>query len=272
MFNGLSNGYLYTAFRITTVFVLRNCETPITKVGTAFLVRNRADVNCFVTNRHMVDLGYGDLSGKYKSATLITVSFEMFVAPAEDRMAKPVHRSILHVDEPRASLKFAADYFEDVACFVNPIVRYDFRHTNLISFYVEWTHLADEAWIDSQLSVSDFVAFPGYPPWYDKLENRPILRTGTIASDPRANYSNTTKPEGRRVAYEAFSFGGSSGSPVYATPKGMRGGNGIEVSGYREGRLVGINAGHLEGSFGTHSGVSYFVKSSAILELINNDG
>jgi len=38
--------------------------------------------------------------------------------------------------------------------------------------------------------------------------------------------------------------------------------------GHREGRLIGINAGPLEGKFGAHSGASYFIKSSAILNLI----
>jgi hypothetical protein len=69
------------------------------------------------------------------------------------------------------------------------------------------------------------------------------------------------------VAYEAFSFGGSSGSPVFATQRGIKPGAGMRFDAYRESRLIGINAGHLAAAYGQHSGISYFYKASAILEL-----
>ncbi len=130
--------------------------------------------------------------------------------------------------------------------------------------------LASRDKIHEELSVCDFVAFPGYPPWYDKLNNLPILRTGSIASDPRYAYSWTGDDEGDCVAYEAFSYGGSSGSPVFAVQKGFKVGNGLSGGNYRELMLVGINAGHLDtlGPQKHHSGISYFYKSAIILELL----
>ena len=271
MFNGLSNAHLYTALQIGVEFQLRDQAAFATKSGTAFCVRNRAGVSCIVTNRHMLDAGYNEPSGKFLGATLSSLWIDGFQTTAGDANAKPVNRVTFDVQLAPGAVRFAANYFEDVACLINPVVRVRGGGLVSIGFFVDSDYLADDTWIEQQLSICDFVAFPGFPPWHDRLENRPILRTGTISSDPRANYSDTSTSKGRRIAYEAFSFGGSSGSPVFATEKGIRSTAEIITTGFREGRLVGINAGHLEGDYQAHSGISFFVKSSAILELINGD-
>ena len=56
---------------------------------------------------------------------------------------------------------------------------------------------------------------------------------------------------------------------MFALQKGFRTGSGISSPEdfYRETMVVGINAGHFSGDEG-HSGISYFYKSSAILEVI----
>ena len=65
-------------------------------------------------------------------------------------------------------------YENDVACIINV------RATNLdgsqnlhIDHCIYYDMLADEEFI-STCTVCDFVAFPGFPEWYDKNENRPI--------------------------------------------------------------------------------------------------
>jgi hypothetical protein len=123
----------------------------------------------------------------------------------------------------------------------------------------------------TKLSVCDFVAFPGFPPWYDKRDQRAILRTGTIASDPRYNYSRSEAEDGACLAYEAFSYGGSSGSPVFAIQKGPKPGAGISFPGFREEMMIGINAGHLNLDVDKkqHSGISYLYKSFAIADVID---
>lgn len=272
MFNGLGNEALYAAFRITSQFRLRDTSAFLTKTGTAFFVTNLEGKNCIVTNRHILDAGYNEPAGKYLGAVLDSVLVEGFSAANGDIKSVPVAPIAFDVMTQLSTVKFPADYFEDVACFIDPKVFVRRGSDASVEFFVRHDELADDAWIETQLSVCDFVAFPGFPPWHDKLEQRPILRTGTISSDPRTNYSDEPTAKGRRVAYEAFSFGGSSGSPVFATQKGFRATGGITVTGFREAKVVGINAGHLEGDFGTHSGVSYFIKSSAILDLIDAGG
>ncbi len=91
---------------------------------------------------------------------------------------------------------------------------------------------------------------------------RPIMRTGTIASDPKFDYSWDKSSHGNCIAYEGFSSEGASGSPIFAPPRGMTG-----IPNSRHGYLIGINAGHIPEQYG-HSGISYFYKSTVILEII----
>ena len=70
------------------------------------------------------------------------------------------------------------------------------------------------------------------------------------------------KRQGQCIAYEGFSSEGASGSPVFAVPKGLR-----NIPNSRQGYLIGVNAGHISGQIG-HSGISYFYKSTVIMEII----
>jgi len=75
---------------------------------------------------------------------------------------------------------------------------------------------------------------------------------------------------GRALAFEGFSFDGSSGSPVFALPVGFEYGQGLEGPPGRDGALIGINAGHFEarGNFRAHAAISYMFKSTVILDLL----
>ena len=118
---------------------------------------------------------------------------------------------------------------------------------------------------DTVLWPYDEVVFSGFPEQHDKLSNRPILRSGRISSDPKFDYSFSGKFEGEKVAYEAFSSEGASGSPVFAVPRGAK-----SIPESRNGFLIGVNAGHINDSNrpGTHSGISYFFKSTIIFRII----
>lgn len=267
MFSEIPASHLYSAYRILAKFERRD-TTIAEKAGTAFVVRNQEGELCLVTNRHILDLGYSEPAVTSVGAQLVGVRIEGFIASGGDVNQLPREHVVFEIKEV-TELTFAANYDEDVACLKRPRGTLLKGRKARLDFNLNHSDLADDAWIEANLSVCDFIVYPGFPPWYDRSENRPILRTGTIASDPRTNYSHEPTPKGRRVAYEGFSFGGSSGSPIFATQKGFQGGAGIVVTGFRESRLVGINAGHLPAERFGHSGVSYFIKSSAILDLIN---
>ncbi|MDP1774695.1 MAG: hypothetical protein Q8L15_20705 [Methylobacter sp.] len=218
----------------------------------------------------MLDIGYDKKPGEYSGFELISVEIQVFLADLSSQEAMPKTRSLAFLPASNNSVVFSVDYKNDVGVIINPQVATLETQGFRSDHFVGHEMIADNSWIDTKLTVCDFVAFPGFPPWHDKAEQRPIFRTGTISSDPRSNYSYSGQTEGQKIAYEAFSFGGSSGSPVFALQKGLEPGAGIKFNGYRECKLIGVNAGHLNHENIQHSGISYFFKSSVILELIDN--
>jgi hypothetical protein len=119
-----------------------------------------------------------------------------------------------------------------------------------------------------RINPGDDVAFPTYPELYDLNGARPILRKGTVASDPINNYEAAGQQSGRRIAYEAHSTKGSSGSPVFAIVNAAEAGTPSKP----EVVLIGINTGHLVGEDprigAIHAGLSYAYKAPCIYESI----
>ncbi len=135
---------------------------------------------------------------------------------------------------------------------------------NTFHYHFTLEHLATIE-IYKQIQPYDLICFTGFPQTHDKLMGRPILRKGTISSDPSYNYSWDTNEHGDCIAYEGFSSEGASGSPIFAPPRGMSG-----IPNSRHGYLIGVNAGHIPENFG-HSGISYFYKSTVIEEIIEQN-
>jgi hypothetical protein len=136
--------------------------------------------------------------------------------------------------------------------------------------YIDFDLLADANQL-SKLDICDMVALPGYPDFYDRNGDRPIVRIGTIASDPNSDYCDLNMNPARRIAYEAFSSAGSSGSPVIALAKGLKTGSGLSGGYFRDICVIGVNAGHLRGRDGmdsSHAGISYCFKSTCIVDAI----
>ena len=261
MFHGLNNQFLYSAYKITATFIdeIGNVKSG---TGTCFFVKNKNDTLCLVTNRHVLYISY-----KKNDDLLLKYSLKNIEISGKRERAKNnfPENDLSFSIAPNA--KFSVDSKNDIAC-VTKIVPLS-GHDISIDYFIPYSFLATESVFQQRLEVCDFLAFPGFPEWHDKRENRPILRTGTISSDPRFDYSYGDSVRGACVAYEAFSYGGSSGSPVFAVQKGPKPGPGINFPGFRELLLVGINAGHLKTLDKLHSGISYFYKSPAILEIVD---
>ena len=247
MLHGLNNSFLYSAYRITSVFA--NRDGDVAYRGTGFWIDIGDGVFVLVTNRHVVEKDKHQLrelrvSGKRaegQSDTDVTIEVLKWL--------------VAHSKYPE----------NDIACLYllevkDPPAR--------IGHGIPRSLLATKEDFESDLSVCDFVAFPGFPDWYDRRQLRPILRMGVISSDPRYDYSSTMEYEGEALAYEAFSSGGASGSPVFALQKGVKPGEGLSLPAYRPVKLIGINAGHITAPDGTHRGISIMYKSSAILDIL----
>ncbi|BCQ53110.1 trypsin-like peptidase domain-containing protein [Burkholderia gladioli] len=266
MSHGLDNSTLYSAVKIKSKFFRESSGDKASVEGTGFFVNNTNGKWCLVTNRHVVDYGYNSTDyQKTAGYRLEEIDISLFASEltssARDLPKAKIGGTLNAEANP---VTFSPDYNNDVATIIDPQFIFD-RQDVRLDYVIQRSVLADSEWINEKLSVCDFVAFPGFPPWHDMAAGRPIFRTGTIASDPRANYSYSGKLEGDRIAYEAFSFEGSSGSPVFALRK-----SGINSGEFREVRLIGINAGHLDQKFQQHSGISYFYKSSVILQIIES--
>ena len=264
MFHSLDNRHLYTAYQLTCTFV-DGTSKDVTCTGTGFFVRTNSQKMVLVTNRHVLDLEFAGV--KYAGFKL--QQLRVYGKADDPSSGLPdISRECVVIG---GTLKYSAVFENDIACLVDLSVTTMDGSSMAVDYWVSQDLLATKTDFQSKFSVCDFVAFPGFPEWHDKRQHRPILRTGTISSDPRYDYSRSSDYMGECVAYEAFSYGGSSGSPVFAVQKGPKPGPGISFPGFREMKLIGINAGHLPGSQGTHSGISYMYKASAILDVIESE-
>lgn len=263
MNHGINNSFLYSACRILTTF--SNGINVVTMRGTGFFIKT-SDSFYLITNRHVVDITFKDQNNQY-------VGYQLTDFSIDNRRTDPVTTLPTNIIDIKIvnhnEFIFPQDDKNDIACLKNIKAVGDEPIT--IDCFIPIEMIATNDKICTRLSVCDFVAFPGFPDWYDQRNNNPILRTGSIASDPRFDYSVTKEFMGNCIAFEAFSFGGSSGSPIYAIQKGFQVGDGLKAGSdfFREVLLIGINAGHFDTSTGQHSGISYFYKSSEILKLIN---
>lgn len=259
----MNNDFLYCTGLIEVVFEDYS-KKQISGSGTCFFLMNKDQKICLLTNRHVLDLAFSNI--KYKDFSIKEVRVHLKAKDAKTGLPT-IQQSLLVLSK---DIRFHNDLNNDVAAIIDPkVINLNGGAAN-IDWFIPYDFLATETQIATDIMICDMVAFPGFPPWFDKVEIRPILRTGTISSDPRFDYHVEGKSGGCCLAYEAFSYGGSSGSPVFATLKGFKG-RGITCSGYRDLLLIGINAGHLTNSdLGkTHSGISYLYKATTIRDLID---
>lgn len=260
MIHGINNTFLYSAKKIIAKW--SNGNDVLELRGTGFFLEKDGEL-IFVTNRHVVEPGYSDAN--YKDFKVIDFKFECLNSDVDGGTPQKLAiMSIVNHD----GFVFHSNPYNDVACLKNVQV----ENCTPVSFAIPYTLLATDEWISQKLSVCDSIAYPGFPEWFDRQNNTPIFRMGTIASDPRLNYSYLPSgPIASRIAYEGFSTGGASGSPVFAIQRGFPVGGAISASEdfYREVKLIGINAGHFKDQDG-HSGISYLYKSSVIHDIIDS--
>ncbi len=261
LIHGLNNTYLYTAKKVVATWVdgQRTAESQ----GTGFFILKGNKEIVFVTNRHVIDPEYAD--PKYKGYKFYNLRIETFTA--SNSVGWPLELSSATI--AKTKIGFDVNPHNDVACLMDMLV----NDALVASFHIPYDMLATEEWIDTKLSVCDQIAYPGFPMWFDHKKNAPIFRMGTIASDPRGDYSfQENEPEAARIAYEGFSSCGASGSPVFAVQKGFKVSGAIEAPEdfFRPVKLVGINAGHYTDEKERHSGISFFYKSSVIKRIIDN--
>lgn len=143
--------------------------------------------------------------------------------------------------------------------------------------FIEEKHLADQSFIQNHLFFGDSCHFTGFPshertaPKYDL----PISRNCTISSLPFIDYYEEN-PKGIKTTniclVNGLSFSGSSGSIICSYPKGVKVAPPLTGGNYIEPRIIGVMSGHWnEQESKYHSGLSYFTKSTTIIDIIKKN-
>jgi hypothetical protein len=267
MFHGLTHEVIYAAARTTATFIgLDVSEKQCT--GTAFGI-NVEGTTVLVTNRHMVDFNFGRTDGKYVGYELAHLICETRARDAADGSPGAVRS--LQVPMSHNEILFDANPLNDVAVVFNvQSANLDGSDDREWGYSFNLSDVATEDELRRDLHPFDFLAIPGFPDGFDKAGMRAIIRAGTIACDPRFEYSFASQDKGAILVFDGFSFSGSSGSPVIAVPKSPPTNVDPHIGNrFRRLLLVGVNAGHITTATMQHAGLSYFVRSSVIRRIID---
>ena len=255
MYHPLSKAHLYSAIRINAFFDDYGNEKAM--VGTGFIVQSLKSSLFLITNRHVLEASYSDMNKSHWRLTGLTLSgfCEGEFYPYRIRLAG------IHPILPESE-------GEDVAVIRLTYLHYDGECPGKV-ISIKSNYIATKEDIE-QIQISDVVAFPVY---HGQAE-MPVMRSGWIASDPIKDFSTAgLLDNARRIAVEAFSWQGYSGSPVFTLDHGLQAGAGLVYGGhFRRSKLLGVNAGHIKTTDGSgyHSGLSYLVKGICINEILDS--
>lgn len=268
MWDGAINErHLYASLWLTVHTYERDgSPSKLVGSGTGFvmersLLASGGSRGILITNRHVLDPDYISFTGK-KVDRLEIRGFRQI------GRAEPVQFTIYS-----PNLFFAPDH-GDIAAI-------DLETAEIPDGYPEVEQLsviglADSNDFDYRLHVGAEVITPGYPSIDQVTSPRPILVMGTIASDPRESAAIGANVYPECVLCHSFSWGGMSGSPVFALLPRSRGSfstwDDVERKDDRELRLVGVNRGHVKIGGSAEGALTYFVKSTVLGQLLRSMG
>ena len=259
MYHPIPRSWLLATNKIEVAF--RNAHDEKSAHGSGFWVRNGEDL-LFATNRHVIDIEYND--PKYRGHGYVPSSVQILTFSPSGRSGRQlvVHAVILTHEDPDIDIALlrVSGVFNADGISVEP------ANVEVI---------ADSVFLETELEWGAQVSFSSYQPWRDTQTERPILRTGILASDPAYPFVSTKTKRAHVHLLEAFSFAGSSGSPVFANAKGIQLGPGLSGGGFRPARIIGVMTGHLSNEdsaagapYMTHTGLSFCHRSDLLLSMV----
>lgn len=300
MDTGFGAQQLYSACRIEATHYFPADGTVCTPVeGTGFLVQFPTGDGrlALVTNRHIAEsafLNEEDKGSVIKSAKVQWWQTRHLRCEHVINDPVPLYHSDPLIDIAVIPLNYSAEepleatgeYYGDVDKF-----KANNRETITLEHAVRWEDLLQSEALWPQLEPGEFVVFPGYPEWHDKLQIRPVMRSGLIASDPQTDYRSepgepTRFDNSHQVLFDAFSTKGNSGSPVYVAQRSIPptpvvvptddGNTAVQghflFPNHHPSFLIGINATHYNATGiprpNEHAGLSRFHKVSAIMDIL----
>ena len=265
--SGVNSLFIFAVTRIRMVF-RDDLGATVSPVGTGFFLRSEAGTPIFVTNRHNLDPSL-KLTPKH---LLISVSILLRRRDGERFMAETQF-----VDVDLTATRVLHSQRADVSALVAPVFiaqppGYDFYTINRRGA------LADQAFLETKVFLMDLVSFLGYPgtsstQWWDLTWNTAIARLAGLASRPHLSFANPGILTDDVTLVSGLSFTGSSGSIVLLHEKGIPPGGDIVDPMYAPPSILGIMSGHwreasAEPEMFRHSGLSYYTRSTSILELL----
>ena len=233
--------------------------------GSGFWVADESDNAMFITNRHLVDLAY--LDKKYLGA-----GYRLSRLTVSSHSTDPRNQGVvvdLNSDDNDIEIQLPTSDDVDIVILIPRTS--DFRTP---PFTIPAYRALADHWFFEDLPWGTQVSFASFQAWRDSTTQKPILRTGIVSSDPRDDYSSDMVNNRKSaLLLEAFSFSGSSGSPIFVS-EGILG----EGKGRNPIQVIGIMCGHIWNDkdtsveHRTHVGLSYCHKSTVLLEMLNRLG
>lgn len=248
-----SEKFLQNILRATFTFC-RAGGQPKDYSGTCFLVSERIQDIRFpsfwtpklylVTNRHNVDFVL--IEGESAKGFMLVDISVLYRDRESDNQQTTVSISI----DQNAKIYVDSNCFNDIA-----LIEFEFSDVpTAINCNLPLDNIAADLSIE-RVEIGEAVSFIGFPgAHWDAANDLPILRQASIASSPNLRYKNESQSgEAERILVSGMSFAGSSGSPVFRMNSRT---------------IIGVMAGHYKASEQVHSGLSYFIKSSVILDIL----
>ena len=262
MYHPIPRIWLLATNKIEVEF--RNAHDHKTGHGSGFWVRSGEDL-AFATNRHVVDIEYRD--SKYLGHGYVLSSMQILSFDSGGRSGRQqVNRAVIATHED-PNIDIALLKVLDVS---NP------DRISVVPANIDV--IADTGFLQTELEWGAQVSFSSFQPWRDTHSERPILRTGILSSDPAYPFVSAKTKRDRVHLLEAFSFAGSSGSPVIANAKGIETGPELTGGGFRPARIIGMMTGHLPNEesetgvpYRTHTGLSFCHRSDLLLSMLHGD-
>lgn len=267
--SGINQGVVFDVCRLKAEFAdeIGNAKSI---AGTGFWIKDNHN-KVFVTNKHNINptLTFG-ADTKYRLCSL-----EIELRVINNSIPKP-DTKFFSVDIGNSILEDSID--ADAAVILNP------KYLDNIGPYCSAEvlykrDLADTTFFSQNLAIMDSASFIGFAgnqtsQWWDQQWHLGVARTVNIASVPSIPFTHRDVRTGDITLVAGLSFSGSSGSVVISHEKGVRDGAGLSNSSYVPPKIIGIMSGHWPdgqqqpGMF-SHSGLSYFTRSTAILSLLS---
>ncbi|MBY0463097.1 MAG: serine protease [Alphaproteobacteria bacterium] len=272
----INKDVLFSVVRINAKFTHKEFKDQIKSiVGTGFWLEVDGK-QIFVTNKHNVDPSLKLGGGTPYELTHFEIELRQRVPP--NQFLPTTH--FFEVNNLKHCL--IAHPTADCAIFLQPQFKNpasDFSPFCMRIGLAEGEKLFAESDFNGLSDLATQASFIGFPMgWHDTAWNLPIVRPLAIASYPNISYTNSNSEIKTTDVHlvSGLSFKGSSGSPVIMHAKGIR----INVEGvltksgnsYTPCAVLGIMSGHIPGvqasEMFNHSGLSYYTRSTSILELL----